>query len=163
MRKIFMSWLVVATAGSMAGAAIQPAQGADPGPGVERGRYLTQIAGCNDCHTAGYFETGGAVPEEDWLTGSPLGWQGPWGTTYAINLRMYFASIEEDQWVSTAHALRSRPPMPWFALRDMTEDDLRSIWRFVRSLGPAGTPAPEYRAPGVEVTPPYVRWEVPAD
>ena len=26
---------------------------ADPSP--ERGRYLLQIAGCNDCHTAGYL------------------------------------------------------------------------------------------------------------
>ena len=25
---------------------------------VERGRYLVRIAGCNDCHTAGYAQSG---------------------------------------------------------------------------------------------------------
>ena len=34
----------------------------EPTP-VERGRYLVQIAGCNDCHTAGYVQAGGSIPE----------------------------------------------------------------------------------------------------
>jgi mono/diheme cytochrome c family protein len=57
---------------------------------VKRGRYLVQIGGCNDCHTAHYPEKGGKVPEAQWLTGDALGWQGPWGTTYPTNLRLYF-------------------------------------------------------------------------
>src|SRR5882672_998171 len=48
----------------------------------ERGSYLAVIAGCNDCHTPGYAESGGKVPESQWLTGTLLGWSGPWGTTY---------------------------------------------------------------------------------
>jgi len=56
---------------------------------LDRGRYLVKIAGCNDCHTAGYAETAGKVPEKQWLTGDQLGWRGPWGTTYAANLRLY--------------------------------------------------------------------------
>ncbi len=58
-------------------------------PQVERGRYLIQIAGCNDCHTANYAPSGGKVPEKEWLTGDALGWRGPWGTTYPTNLRLY--------------------------------------------------------------------------
>jgi hypothetical protein len=38
--------------------------------------------------------------------------------------------------------------MPWFALRDMDKEDLRAIYRFVRHLGPAGSPAPAYLPPG---------------
>ena len=34
---------------------------------IARGRYIAQIAGCNDCHTAGYAPSGGKVPEKDWL------------------------------------------------------------------------------------------------
>jgi len=49
---------------------------------VKVGRYLVVISGCNDCHTDGYLMTEGKVPEENWLTGSPVGWHGPWGTTY---------------------------------------------------------------------------------
>ena len=56
---------------------------------LDRGRYLVKIAGCNDCHTTGYAEAGGKIPEKQWLTGDQLGFRGPWGTTYPINLRLY--------------------------------------------------------------------------
>ena len=42
---------------------------------VERGRYLTHVAGCNDCHTPGYAAADGRVPESLWLTGDALGWR----------------------------------------------------------------------------------------
>jgi hypothetical protein len=48
---------------------------------VVRGRYLSQIAGCNDCHTADFLLSEGKVREKLWLTGSGFGWRGPWGTT----------------------------------------------------------------------------------
>jgi len=47
-------------------------------PSLERGRYIAQIAGCNDCHTPNYAQSGGRVPEKDWLIGDRLGWRGPW-------------------------------------------------------------------------------------
>lgn len=114
----------------------------------ERGRYIAQIAGCNDCHTPNYAQSGGRVPEKDWLIGDRLGWRGPWGTTYPANLRMKLSRISEDDWVRLARTAQYRPPMPWFALRDMNEDDLRSFYRFVRSLGVAGEAAPAYVPPG---------------
>jgi len=40
---------------------------------IEAGRYLTIVAGCNDCHTEGYLQSEGNIPEEDWLAGSSLG------------------------------------------------------------------------------------------
>ena len=43
-----------------------------------RGEYLVRIAGCNDCHTPAYGERAGNVPKAEWLTGSPLGFLGPW-------------------------------------------------------------------------------------
>ncbi len=128
---------------------------------VERGRYLVRIAGCNDCHTARYAETGGAVAEVDWLTGTSLGWRGPWGTTYPINLRLFMGQMSEAQWLAVARTVRSRPPMPWFALRDMTDDDLRAIYHFVRSLGPRGAPAPAYLPPGEAPRTPYVQFPPP--
>ena len=36
--------------------------------------------------------------------------------------------------------------MPWFALHDMHEQDLRAFYRFVRYLGPAGGPGARVRA-----------------
>ena len=39
---------------------------------VQRGRYLVQIGGCNDCHTPGYANANGKVDEKLWLTGDKL-------------------------------------------------------------------------------------------
>jgi mono/diheme cytochrome c family protein len=121
---------------------------------VERGRYLVTIGGCNDCHTPGYMEKGPAVPESEWLTGMPVGFQGPWGTTYASNLRLVIGKQTEAEWI--AHARKERlPPMPWFNLRAMTDDDLKAVYAYVRSLGAPGNPAPAYVAPGGKVNTPY--------
>jgi mono/diheme cytochrome c family protein len=125
---------------------------------VERGRYLMQTAGCNDCHTAGYTQAAGKVAESDWLTGDTLGWSGPWGTTYPTNLRRYFASLSEAQWLVRARSMEPRPPMPWFNLRAMSDDDLRALFRYVKSAGPAGQPAPTYLPPGAAPSGPVVRF-----
>jgi mono/diheme cytochrome c family protein len=129
---------------------------------VQRGRYLVKIAGCNDCHTPGYATSGGKVPEARWLTGDSLGWRGPWGTTYAPNLRLYMRDISEAKWVATAKTMETRPPMPWFVLHDMTEQDLRAIYKYVNALGPAGEPAPMFVPPGREPKTPYVQFPAPA-
>ena len=123
---------------------------------IERGRYLVKISGCNDCHTPEYAMKGGRVPEKAWLTGDALGWRGPWGTTYPTNLRLYLAGISEDEWVKRAGTLTARPPMPWFGVREMSERDLRALYRFVRALGPAGGPAPAYVPPEREPAGPVV-------
>jgi len=128
---------------------------------VERGRYLTKITGCNDCHTPGYLLAEGKVPENLWLTGETLGWRGPWGTTYGSNLRLFFSARTEDQWVKTARTLKARPPMPWFTLNIMHEEDLRAIYQFIRYLGPGGEPAPAYVPPGQEPKTPYALFPPP--
>ena len=128
---------------------------------VERGRYLVQITGCNDCHTAGYAMSGGKVPESQWLTGDSLGWRGPWGTTYPVNLRLYMRDLTEAAWVQRAKTVQTRPPMPWFNLHDMTEQDLKAIYRYVTALGPAGSHAPIFVPPGKEPNTPYVQFPAP--
>jgi mono/diheme cytochrome c family protein len=125
---------------------------------IARGRYIAQIAGCNDCHTAGYMPRAGKVPEKEWLTGDILGWKGDWGTTYAVNLRTYMQGMSEDQWVKTARTLKTRPPMPWFGLNEMHEEDLRAFYRFVRYLGPAGGPTPAYVPPGQTPNGPFAQF-----
>jgi len=124
---------------------------------VERGRYLVSISGCNDCHTAGYFESGGTTPQAEWLAGQPVGFRGPWGVSYPANLRLTVQSLTEDQWLKFARAQRL-PPMPWFALRDMNDDDLRSVFRFIRVLGPKGERMPASIGPNVSVATPYIQF-----
>lgn len=122
----------------------------------ERGRYIIKIAGCNDCHTASYAEAAGKISEKDWLKGDTIGWRGPWGTTYATNLRLYMQNLSEDQWLQVSRTVELRPPMPWFVLREMTDEDLRAIYRFVRHLGPAGEQAPTHLSPDQEPPKPYI-------
>ena len=161
-RSTLMLTAVALAAAALPAAAQQSKPAAKPqNAQVERGRYLVKVAGCNDCHTAGYAMTGGKVPEAQWLMGDKLGWQGPWGTTYAANLRLYMASLSESGWVQTARSLKTRPPMPWFALHDMSDQDLKAIYHYVQWLGPAGELAPTYVAPGREAKTPVVRFPAP--
>ena len=128
---------------------------------LARGEYLVRIAGCNDCHTAAYAERQGEVDKAEWLMGSPLGYRGPWGTTYAANLRSRLADMDEAQWLEYSAKLRTRPLMPDFAVRAMTEEDRRALYRFIRSLGPGGGDAPAYLPPGKMPPAPYLDLVLP--
>jgi len=127
-----------------------------------RGEYLARIAGCNDCHTPGYGERGGDVPKDAWLTGSPLGFSGPWGTTYPANLRLKAMEMDETGWVQYTGNLHTRPPMPDYNVRDMTPEDRRALYRFLRTLGPGGGKAPDYLPPGQTPPLPYMQMVLPS-
>lgn len=122
---------------------------------IERGKYLVKIAGCNDCHTPGYLMSAGQIPEALWLTGDRFGWRGDWGTTYATNLRLRLQGFTEEEWLAYAKSLKARPPMPWFTLNQMKEDDLKAIYQYVRHLGPAGQESMPFVPPGREPNPPF--------
>ena len=155
--------LSLAAAAFTAVALLTPAEAAKASDkaSIERGRYVAMVSGCNDCHTAGYAEKAGDVPEGQWLQGDHVGWKGPWGTTYPANLRLVLTKYTEDEWVRIAKNAQYRPPMPWFALRDMSEQDLRAFHRYVVSLGAAGEPAPAYIPPGQSPKGAYWNLELP--
>ena len=179
--------LFVAAIGSFTGWSTAIAQTADRET-VERGKYLITIAGCNDCHTPGYLLSEGKTPEELWLTGDTFGWRGPWGTTYATNLRTLVQGLTENQWVVLAKNLfvdarvvvealekphrveirevlaknlKARPPMPWFNLNAMKDGDLRAVYQYIRHLGPGGEVAPAFLPPDQEPDPPYALFPPP--
>lgn len=151
------SWLVLATSQS----ALAQDSKVKNNKAIERGRYLVKIGGCNDCHTAGYAASEGRVPEKEWLMGDQLGWQGQWGTTYPVNLRLYVQTLTEKEWVRKWDTTPARPPMPWFNLRDMTVQDRSAIYRYIRYLGPAGQAAPAYLPPGQQPAGPFVQFPAP--
>ena len=133
---------------------------AEPSPDAARGKYLVQIAGCNDCHTAGYAMANGAIEESKWMTGDALGWRGPWGTTYPANLRLTAAGKSEAEFVALARG-PLRPPMPFFNVRAMTDADVKAIYAYLKHLGPAGKPAPAFVPPDTEPAGPYVSFPAP--
>ncbi len=161
--KITMILAVVALAALQPAfeAQAQDAKSAGGSP-LARGRYLVVIGGCNDCHTDGYAPSGGATPEDKWLLGSgPLGFRGPWGTTYAPNLRLVVSKLREDAWVKYAKELKTRPPMPWFNLNAMSDPDLRAMYRYIKVIGPVGAPARAFLPPEKEPKPPFIQWPSP--
>lgn len=52
--------------------------------------------------------------------------------------------LSEDQWVKEAKSLKRRPPMPWFILNKMPDENLRAVYQFIRALGDPGNQAPDY-------------------
>jgi len=132
----------------------QTAKGGPPSD-IERGRYMVLTGHCNNCHTDGYSGKQGNIPEKEWLLGNPVGFRVPTGTSYASNLRLTVQNFTEDQWLQYAKASKFRAPMPWWSFRDTTDQDLRAIYKYIRHLGPAGKPVPEFVPPDKEPAPPY--------
>ncbi len=124
-------------------------------PLIARGRYLVAFGGCNDCHTPGWRESDGSVPVARWMMGSSTGYRGPWGTSYPPNVRLEFQQVSETQWLFMVSTRGGHWPMVWHDLRALTTTDRRAIYRFIKSLGPAGVPAPEPLPPSVEPKTPY--------
>ena len=130
-------------------------------PEIERGRYLVEIMGCNDCHTPGYMGNYSRNSEEDWLVGGTLGFHGPWGTAYPTNLRLMLNNMTEGEWLVLAKKMRRNSPMVWVSLPKVTEQDLRSIYQFVTYLGPKGEPAPARLPAGTKPKTDYLEFPEP--
>jgi hypothetical protein len=81
-------------------------------------------------------------------------WAGPWGVSFTRNLTPDVAtglgSWTEEMFIKTIrngkHQGEGRsllPPMPWELYKNMTDDDLKAIWAFLRTLPPINNPVPD--------------------
>lgn len=127
-----LGFIVAASLAAMSGATY--AQDAS----VEFGEHVSIIGGCHDCHTVGYNESGGQVDPNVALMGSPAGFEGPWGKTFAKNLRLTIATMSEDDWVKFSDTFKAAPPMPWYNVHAFTDIEARSLYQYIKSL-PGGT------------------------
>jgi len=156
-RSILVVLTVATAAGCTASAsdAAREAHTAADSP-VDAGRYLITVGGCNDCHTDGYLFNDGQVPEAERFLGSSMGWRGPWGTSYARNLRITVSTMTEDAWVQMLKTRKGLPPMPWMNVNQMAEVDMRAVYQYLRSLGSAGEQPPAPVPPDQEPKTPYI-------
>jgi hypothetical protein len=122
---------------------------------VARGAQVAITGGCHDCHTAGYNESGGKIDPNNALKGIAYGFVGPWGTSYAKNLRLTVQPLTEDQFVTYAKAFTALPPMPYYNMHAMDETDVRSLYLYIKSLGAPGPAVPDPLPPGVTPKTPY--------
>lgn len=128
---------------------------------VARGEYLTTIMGCNDCHTPGTFF--GAPDFSRKLSGSELGWVGPWGKTYPRNLtpdaETGIGAWTEDDIVKAirtgmrADGTEVLPPMPWPMYTNLSDDDAYSIAAYLKSLPAVSHKVPDKLPPGAKPDP----------
>jgi mono/diheme cytochrome c family protein len=126
------------------GPAATPPARAPRGASVETGRYLVEsVALCWACHTERSQMTGALTgprfggttgfTESDDLTHT---WSPPNITSDPETGRL--GKLTEDQFVARFRQGRLVPgsPMPWQAFSRMAEDDLRAIYRYLRTVPP---------------------------
>jgi mono/diheme cytochrome c family protein len=149
MRRLVRHAAMAACAGVL-GMAFINAAGAQQAQ-AERGKYLVAIAGCNDCHTPGYFF--GKPEMNRYLGGSEVGFEIPGlGVFHGPNLTpdpetgLGTWSIGQ---IVTALQTGKRPDgrelapiMPWRAFANLTKDDATAIAVFLKSLPPVKNKVP---------------------
>lgn len=155
--KTFLTVLLLLAALPAVAASQPRARNPDP----VHGKWLVGYGGCNDCHTPGWAEHGGQAPKDRLLTGGGMNFQGPWGTTYAPNLRLYVQALTSQQWIANLRALKARPAMPFWTFRYLSDQDLMDMYAYIRSLGPAGDAAHAWVPPGQPAPPPYFKLTLP--
>jgi mono/diheme cytochrome c family protein len=136
---------------------------------IARGRVISWSSGCNDCHTPGALY--GAPDTTRLLSGSELGWQGPWGVSYPRNLTpdstTGIATWTEDQIIAafrTGHRPDGSvllPPMPWPSFSRMSDEDAHALAVYIKSLPPVSHKAPDRIPPGGKLTGPVLTFPPP--
>ena len=118
---------------------------------VARGKYLVTLAGCNDCHTPGYFL--GKPDFSRTLGGSDVGFTIPGlgafvGPNLTSDKETGLGTWTDDQIVSaitagvTPDGRRLAPIMPYAGLSHLTSDDAHAIVAYLRSLPPVKNAVP---------------------
>jgi mono/diheme cytochrome c family protein len=136
-----------------------PAKAADKQ--VVRGKYLVGIAGCNDCHTPGYFF--GKPDMTRFLSGSEVGFEMPGlGVFHGPNLtpdRDTGLGIWTAAQIATAITKGVRPDgrilapiMPSHAFASLSPADTRAIVAYLQSLPPVKNKVPGPFGPDEKAT-----------
>jgi mono/diheme cytochrome c family protein len=128
------------------GPSLQPRAHVERGPTIEYGAYLANtVANCGGCHTRRNHRTG-AQEGVAFAGGMTVESHDEPGTTFVTpNLTPdpasgYLTAWSEDVFVARfRNAVATASPMPWGQFRNMTDGDLRALYRYLRSLPPART------------------------
>jgi mono/diheme cytochrome c family protein len=107
---------------------------------LQYGAHLADLAGCVDCHTPQV--RGQNVPGMDFAGGFPF--TGPWGTVASANITpdpSGIAYYDETLFLSVLRtgqvkARKLSPVMPVMVYKNLTDDDLKAIFAFLRTTKP---------------------------
>jgi mono/diheme cytochrome c family protein len=79
-------------------------------------------------------------------------WAGPWGVSYTANLtphltglgswtpELFIQTMRSGKHLGTGRPIL--PPMPWYDVGKLTDDDLRAVFAYLRSLKPVANAVP---------------------
>jgi len=109
---------------------------------LKRGEYMIRVADCSGCHTP-RGDKGAPIPGMGYAGGNPFE-DGRGGSVTPANLTPDATGIsyyDESLFVEalrTGHvkARKLSPHMPWWVYRNMTDEDLKSIYAYLRTLEP---------------------------
>ena len=119
----------------------QPVQPPDLSSQSKRGAFLVEMARCTDCHTP-VDEHNQPLPNMAFSGGQIF--EGPWGRVATPNLTPdpsgipYYDEALFVQVIRTGY-VKARPLnqiMPWHVYRGMTDDDLKAIFAYLKTLTP---------------------------
>ena len=118
----------------------EPVPGPDVSDPVKRGAFLMTMAGCRDCHTPA--KKGQPLPNMD-LSGGQI-FEGPWGRVATANLTPDPSGIPYYDEALFLQALRTgyvrarslNQIMPWRSYGGMTDEDLKSIFAYLKTVKP---------------------------
>lgn len=157
--KLAVGIALAGVAAVAAAAALLP--GAHAETPVERGKYLVVVAGCNDCHTPGFFF--GKPDMTKYLGGSDVGFEIP--GLGVFNGRNITPDNETgigawtDEQIATAITTGKRPDgrqlapiMGYAAFSYMTKEDVAAIIAYLRSIPPVNNKVPGPFKPGEQVS-----------
>jgi len=124
------------------------------GPEPDMSRFLS-----------GHPEQIGPLPAKP--AGAPYVWSGfatntafsgPWGVSYTFNLTpepntglgiwtedMFIRAIRTGRHMGVSRPIN--PPMPWPAYRNATDDDLKAVYAYLRTIKPIVNHVPAYEPP----------------
>jgi mono/diheme cytochrome c family protein len=154
--------LAVAAAGIVAiGAAALVLPKAHAETPVERGSYLVVVAGCNDCHTPGFFF--GKPDKDKFLGGSDVGFEIPGlGVFNGRNItpdKETGIGAWTDEQIGAAITTGKRPDgrqlapiMNYAAFTHMTKEDVAAVVAYLRSIPPVHNAVPGPFKPGEKVS-----------
>ncbi|HEY6572924.1 MAG TPA: cytochrome c [Candidatus Eisenbacteria bacterium] len=140
---------------------------------IARGRQISYTSACHDCHTPGGLY--GAPDTTRMLSGSELGWEGPWGVSFPRNLTPDMETgigswSEQDIVTAIRTGIRPdksplMPPMPWPMYSHLSDEDAFALAAFLKSIPAVSHKAPDHIMPGAAVTasrvtfPPPPAWD----
>ncbi len=95
------------------------------------------------------------------VTNTLTAWAGPWGISYTANLTSdetgigtwqesnFITAIRDGKFKGIATARPLLPPMPWQMYRNMTDDELKAVFAYLKSTKPIKNVVPEPTPPAM--------------